>query len=105
MGDENVLQLVVVMFVHARPLKLYGLGDFPRGAVGMNPPASAGSLISGGEDSTCHGAAKPVHHSYWALCAAGTEAHVPRACALPQEKLLQWEASAPQRRVAPTCWK
>ena len=57
MGDENVLQLVVVMFVHARPLKLYGLGDFPRGAVGMNPPASAGSLISGGEDSTCHGVA------------------------------------------------
>ena len=35
------------------------------------------------------------------LCAATTEARVPRARAPQQEKPLQWEARAPQRRVAP----
>ena len=34
-------------------------------------------------------------------CATTTEAHVPRAHAPQQEKLQQWEAHAPQRRVAP----
>ena len=34
------------------------------------------------EDHTCHGAAKPVSHNCW-------------ACALQQEKPLQWEARAP----------
>ena len=68
------------------------------------------------EDPTCQGAAKPVHHKYWACalepashnywarvpqllspCATTTEAHAPRAHA-PQEKPPQWEARAPQRR-------
>ena len=44
------------------------------------------------EDPTCRGATKPVHHNYWA-CA-------PRACAPQQEKPPQWEARAPQWRVA-----
>ena len=35
------------------------------------------------------------------LRAATTEAHMPRACALQQEEPPQWEARAPQRRVAP----
>ena len=57
------------------------------------------------EDPTCHGATKPMHHNYWA-CAQEptctmTEAHVPRACALQQKNPPQWEARAPQRRVAP----
>ena len=83
------------------------------------------------EDPTCRGATKPVchndwacaleptSHNYWAcmpqrlslrsrahepqllsLRATTTEAHVPRAQA-PQEKPPQWEARAPQRRVAP----
>ena len=71
------------------------------------------------EDTTCCGATKPVRHNYWAcapqpmshnywarmpqllsLHAATTEAHTPRACAPQQEKPLQWEARAPQRRVA-----
>ena len=79
------------------------------------------------EDPTCRGTTKPVHHSYWACTleptlrnywvpvlqllkptccracvlqllssrAATTEARAPRAHAL------QWEAHAPQRRVAP----
>ena len=47
------------------------------------------------EDATYHGATKPVRHNYWA--------HVPRACALQQEKPPQWEACALQRRVAPAC--
>ena len=57
------------------------------------------------EDPTCRGATKPVCHNYWA-CALepashGYWAHVPRARALQQEKPLQWEAHALQRRVAP----
>ena len=35
------------------------------------------------------------------LCAATTEAHAPRACALQQEKPLQWEARGLQQRVVP----
>ena len=86
------------------------------------------------EDTTCHGATKPVCHNYWAcalepvshnywahvpqllkptrsracvpqllsLRAATTEACVPRAHAPQQEKPSQWEAHAPQRRVAST---
>ena len=34
-------------------------------------------------------------------CATTTEAHASRACAPQQEKPLQWEARAPQRRVTP----
>ena len=33
--------------------------------------------------------------------ATTTEAYMPRACALQQEKPPQWESRAPQRRVAP----
>ena len=40
------------------------------------------------EDSTPHGATKSVSHNYWA--------HMPRACALQQERLLQWKAQALQ---------
>ena len=41
-------------------------GDFPSGAVDKNLPVSAGdtrvhSLVQ--EDSTCHGATKPIGHS------------------------------------------
>ena len=65
------------------------------------------------EDPTCRGATKPMHHYYWAwalepashnywsLCAATTEACAPRACAPRQVKPPQWEACAPQQRVAP----
>ena len=65
------------------------------------------------EDPTCRGAAKPMHHNYWA-CALEPVSHNywacvlqplkptwPRACAPQQEKLPQWEARAPQQRVAP----
>ena len=72
------------------------------------------------EDPTCRGATKPVSHDYWA-CAleptshnywarepqllsphtTTTEARAPRARAPQQEKSPQWEARAPQRRVAP----
>ena len=59
-----------------------------------------------GEDPTCRGATKPVHHNYWACALEPAShnywAHVPRAHAPQQEKPPQWEACAPQRRVAPT---
>ena len=66
------------------------------------------------EDPTHHRATKPVRHNYLAcssgahepqllsLCAATTEARVPRAHAPQQEKPPQWEARAAQWRVAPT---
>ena len=49
---------------------------------------------------------KPAHSRAWvpqllSPYATTTEARVPRACAPQQEKPLQWEARAPQRRVAP----
>ena len=69
----------------------------------------------GREDPTFHGATKPVHHNYWA-CALEPASH--NYCAhVPQllkpvhlepvpctERPLQWEAHAPQRRVAPICY-
>ena len=66
------------------------------------------------EDPTCHGATKPVHHNYWACALEPAShnywAHVPQllkpVCLEPmlrnKEKPPQWEACAPQRRVAPT---
>ena len=60
------------------------------------------------EDRTCCGATKPVCHNYWAcepqllsLRATTTEARMPGAHAPQQEKPPQWEARAPQRRLAP----
>ena len=57
------------------------------------------------EDPTCRGATKPVSHNYWAWALEPTNhnywAHVPRARAPQQEKPPQWEAHAPQQRVAP----
>ena len=65
------------------------------------------------EDPTCRGATKPVSHNYWACAlepvshnywahhATTTEAHAARAHTLQQEKPPQWEARAPQWRVAP----
>ena len=46
------------------------------------------------EDPTCHGAAGPVSHNYWA-CASG-------ACAPQKERPRWWEACAPRWRVVPT---
>ena len=65
------------------------------------------------EDPTCRGATKPMRRNYWACAlkpashnywsprATTTEARTPRDRAPQQEKPLQWEARAPQRRVAP----
>ena len=51
------------------------------------------------EDSTCHQATKTLEPQLLSLRATTTEAQVPRACALQQEKRLQWKAGAPQQRV------
>ena len=57
------------------------------------------------EDPTCRGAIKPVRRNYWACTLEPAShnywAHAPRAHALQQEKTPQWEARAPQQRVAP----
>ena len=65
------------------------------------------------EDPACRGATKPVHHNYWTSLLEPAShnywARVPQllkpACpgahALQQEKPPQWEACAPQWRVAP----
>ena len=80
-----------------------------------NPPANAGDM---GSSPGPGGSRMP--RSNWArapqllslhsrarkpqllsACATTTEAHVPRARAPQQEKPPQWEAHAPQQRVAP----
>ena len=102
---------------------IVGSWDFSDGTVVKNPPARTSlvakclrihlpmqgtriqSLVR--EDTTCHRSAKPMCHNYWA-CALEPERHnywaqARRARAPLQEKPLQWEAHAPQRRVAPSC--
>ena len=54
------------------------------------------------EGPTCRGATKPVSHNYWAHALHLLKPTRSRAHAPQQEKPLQWEACAPQRRVAPT---
>ena len=46
-------------------------------------------------------ALEPVSHNYWSPSATTTEAYVPRAHVVQQEKPPQWEAHAVQQRVAP----
>ena len=90
--------------------------DLPGGTVVKNPPANAGDMGSSPGPGRSH-----MPRSNWARVpqllslrsgawepqllllsprATTTEARVPRPCA-PQEKPPQWEASAPQQRVAP----
>ena len=61
------------------------------------------------EDPTCLGTTKPVRtaivpgsRNFWARVQQSLKPIHPRACALQQEKLLQWESRALQQRVAPT---
>ena len=42
-----------------------------------------------------------MSYNYGILCVTTTEARMPRARALQQEKPPQWEARAPQQRIAP----
>ena len=73
--------------------------DFPGGPVVKNSPASAedtGSIPGPGT--------KLLHATGQVrLYATTTEPMCPRARALQQEKSPQWEAQAPQQRVAPAC--
>ena len=89
--------------------------DFPGGAVVKNPPANAGDTGSSPGPGRFH-----MPRSNWARepqllslrsrahapqllspRATTTEAHAPRARAPQQEKPPQWEARAPQQRIAP----
>ena len=89
---------------------------FPGGAVVKNLPASAGDMgLSPGPGRSHMLRSNKAHapqllslrsrackHNYWSLCATTTEARTPRTHAPQQEKPLQWEARAPQQRVAPS---
>ena len=78
------------------------------GSVVKNPSVNEGDtgLTPDQEDPTCHRAAKPTCHNYWA-CAPEPGSHnywahvpqllkseCPEACAPRQEKTLHWEACA-----------
>ena len=90
-------------------------GGFPGGAVVKNPPANAGDTGSSPDPGRSHmlqssEAREPQLLSLRSRarepqllspCATTTEACTPRARAPQQEKPPQWEARAPQRRVAP----
>ena len=91
------------------------LGGFPGGAVVKNPPANAGYTGSSPGLGRSHMPRSNEAHApqLLSLCsrarepqllslrATTTEARMPRAHAPQQEKPPQWEARAPQRRVAP----
>ena len=91
------------------------LGGFPGGAVVKNPPANAGDTgsipgLGRSRMSRSNNAREPqllsLHSrarepQLLSLRATTSEAHAPRAHAPQQEKPPQWEARAPQRRVAP----
>ena len=57
------------------------------------------------EDYTCHGATRPMCHNYWAQALepenCNYRACMARACALQQEKPLQWEACTPPTKSRP----
>ena len=91
--------------------------DFPGSTVGKSLPAKVGGMrvrswlgmIPHAREQLKTHAPQPLSSSSRAhrsqlvsSHAAATEAHVPRACAPQQEKPLQREAQAPQRRVVPT---
>ena len=89
---------------------------FPGGTVVKNPPASAGDTGSSPGLGRSHMlqsnearapqllnlCSRSLEPQLLSPRATTTEARVPRAHALQQEKPLQWEARTPQRRVAPT---
>ena len=95
---------------------IYHFRDFPRGAVVKNPPANAGDKGSNtgprrSQMPRSNEARAPQLLSLHSRArepqplssrAATTEARVPRAHALQQEKPPQGEACAPQGRVAPS---
>ena len=79
--------------------------DFPGGAVVKKPPANAGDTGSSSDPGRSHMPWSNLAHEpqLLSLRATTTEAHAPRAHALQKEKPPQWEAHAPQWRVAPAC--
>ena len=69
---------------------------FPGGAVVKNPPVNAGDTGSSPDPGRSHMPRSNYAHAPQLLSLRS------RARALQQEKPPQWEARAPQRRVAPT---
>ena len=62
-SDHNTMRLDITY--REKTIKNTNTWGFTGGAVVKNPPANAGDtgLSPGLEEPTCHGAAKPVHHS------------------------------------------
>ena len=61
-----------------------------------------GTWVRSQEDSTCHGATKPMHHDSWAhVLHTATEACTPTGHARKQEKPLKREAWTPQLESSP----
>ena len=87
------LILILVRSLHIRRKKV----GFPGGTVDKNPPADAGDMgsIPGLEDSTCLGATKPVHRSYWAHVLQVLKLKCPDPV-LCKREALQREAHAPE---------
>ena len=101
--------------LHEESFKNLAHRDFPGGAVVGNPPANAGDMGSSPGPGGSHMPWSNKAHApqLMSLCstalepqllspsATTTEACAPRAHAPQQEKPPQWEAHAPQGRVAP----
>ena len=92
LGNLNtpVIWIVIVLF------NISQLRDFPGGAEVGRLPANAGDVGSSPGPGRYR-----MPPQLLSLRATTTEARVPRAFALQQEKPPQWDARAPQGRVAP----
>ena len=92
----------IKIYIFERLIKVH-TWDFPGGTMNRNPPTNSGTWVWSPvwEDLTCFRATKPVHHSYWSLCASSlcSTREAPRwkphalqrraSCCLPQpEKVL-----------------
>ena len=121
----NVLRLVSPNWQVHGPLtesQIQQLRGFPGGAVVKNRLPMQGTRVRAlvREDPTCHRAAKPVSHNYWACTlepashnywafepqllspwATATEAHAPRVHAPQQEEPPQWESLRTATKSSP----
>ena len=112
---RHILQNTWTLFIRNIRIMKHREKNFPGGTVDGNPSANAGDAGSIPGPGVTH-----MPWSNWAqvpqllnLCpracglrllssyAATTEARMPRACILQQEKLLQGETQTPQPRTAP----
>ena len=98
-------QLLLVVTIHCllSSVRKVLFHNFLGSTVIKNLPANAGEhRFAPWEDSTWHGATEPMSHNYWARELQLLKPE-PRDYILQQEKPVQWETCAQQKRLALAC--